>query len=405
MLDVAMSPTALQLPALSACRDSATLTVRLQNYVTDTVRIVAVRASRLRVATGTADTGLAAPIVLPPGELAVVRVRITVPFDGIVSDTIAFVDARCGRQYGIHVAGKKGGLVANPATVVDLGAIASCSSGASTTAVLGLQNTGSESVDITGIEVFGVGTIDADLPVSLAGGAAITIPMRLDGITAGSGSLGNIRLAFSSPSCSGRTEIQTTSKIFSYQIQHPDTVVFGPANVGTSAITRAASVLAGVEGALRSLNITQVGVRGPFSTTLRPGAELLSGRSTPFSVTFHPDRVEGQGVVLGSLDFSIDSCATTYTVQLRAAYDATTSVQLTAAGPIGVSHGATAGTITVTTEHAATVVLSDIVGRTLQRLTIPGGVSVLPVSEIRPTILIVTVIGQTATVQRMVLLE
>jgi hypothetical protein len=403
MLDVAMTPPALQLPNLSGCRDTATVTLRIQNYVTDTVRIVGLRSTRLRATTGTADTGLAAPIVLPPGDLTTVRVRIRVPFDGPVNDTLRFVDARCGRVYAVPITGMKGSLVASPQAVVDLGTIASCSVGATTTAMLGLRNTGAEAIDVTALEVFGVDTINAPLPVTIAAGASVNIPMYLSGITAGSGSLGNIRLQYTSPSCNGRAEIPTTSTVFSYQIEHPDTVFFGTSNVGTAAVVRPASVVAGVERVQRNIVVTRVDVVGPFSTTLRAGTALRSGRPETFAITFHPDRVVGQGDVVGRLSFDVDTCAAPYSITLRANHDATTSVPTALDGTIDVVHDASAGVVTITSPSEATIVVSDILGRTVQQAAMPAGTYQHILDHSRPAVLVVTVITSTSSSQRILL--
>lgn len=403
MLDVTMTPPVIQLPNLSACRDTATVTLRIENYVTDTVRIVGLRSTRLRATTGTADTGLAAPIVLPPGDLATIRVRIRVPFDGIVNDTLRFVDARCGRVYAVPVTGMKGALVATPQAVVDLGTIASCSAGATTTAILGLRNSGAEAVEIVAMEVFGVDTVDAPLPVTIAAGASVSIPMRLAGISAGRGSLGNIRLQYGSPSCNGRTEIPTTSTIFSYQIEHPDTVSFGASNVGTAAVVRSASVVAGIERALRNIVVTRVDVSGPFSTTLRAGSELRSGRPETFSITFHPDRVVGQGDVSGNISFDVDSCAAPYMIALRANHDATTSVAPATDSPIDLEHDAVAGVVTITSQTDATIVVSDILGRTLLQTSMPAGTRQHLLDHTRPAVLVVTILTPTLTSQRILL--
>jgi hypothetical protein len=100
-------------------------------------------------------------------------------------------------------------------------------------------------------------------------------------------------------------------------LTHPASVAFDTVKTSQQLVSKTVSVIATLTGASRT-TVADVRITEPYTTSMQAGLVLQHNKSTPITVSLAPSSLTNDGLVKGSLEFSLDSCATKYRIDLSA---------------------------------------------------------------------------------------
>lgn len=373
---VQFAPPRVTLPEIPACLDYAVVDVHVRNSGSDTAYISGLSAS---IAQATIESN-EQPFVVAPGEQRALGIRVRVPIDVDVRDTLRFHDARCSWVYLLPIEGRRGTLVSDLATGVELGILAACEQGITRQAVLRLRNGSPRALTITQFRAEGVDSITAAYPITINGRGVVSVPVRLHGISKALMSIPAVRAEYISTGCEGSVAIPVSVTVAPYNLSVPGIVDFGVVRQGAPVAQRSMSIIPAMSTGLEQLEITGVAVSGPFEVSDLQGARLRGGRATVATVAFRPSTDTPIGEVRGSVAFTVDSCSAETTIPLRAWLDDGVSVQRSENSHPRIVYQQEGHAIAVEGVEPCLVQIFDLQGRLLLSSPYAGSSMVVPPS-------------------------
>jgi hypothetical protein len=373
---VQFSPPRVTVPEIAACLEHATMSVSVRNSGSDTALLSTIDATLAQAMIDGAEV----PFVVAPGDQRTLLVRVRLPIDRDVFDTLRIRDLRCGWEYPLPIEGRRGTLVADPSGGIDLGIVAECSQGADRHALVQLRNGSPVALSIGQLRAEGVDSIVANYPISVAGRGRVSIAVRLMGINKALMSIPALRAEYTSAGCEGTAVIPVSVTVAPYELSVPSVLDFGVVRQGAAVAQRSFSVVPATSAGLEQMEVTGVEVTGPFQVTDLRGARLRGGRATVASVAFVPPANQPKGEVLGSIAFTVDSCAAETTIPLRAWLDDGVSVDEREGPTAGIVYSSVTNTVTVTGEDACTMNFYDVQGRLIYSAQYSGTAVDVPAS-------------------------
>ena len=311
-LRAAIDPPSFAIPSMPTCANVAVKTYTIQNIGADTLQIDS-------IVTGAMITARAAlPVLLPPGTKASIPVTITVKGLGTIRDDVVFMDSRCNWRFRTTVTGTR--LLAKVFTKlpIDLGSKIECDTPTVRTVYVGINNPTAFPMQIAEVYSSTLGTTAVlDNVVTIPPGSDKTVSISfVPKMTTGS-AVDTLSLVYLSDGCEGTFSVPLTMKESALNLTHPASVAFDTVKTSQQVVNKTFNVTATLTGASRT-TVADVRITEPYTTSMQPGLVLQHNKPTPITVSLAPSSLTKEGAVKGSLEFSLDSCVTTYRIDLSA---------------------------------------------------------------------------------------
>jgi hypothetical protein len=261
------------------------------------------------------------PVRLLPKATHVLPIRVLLPMDQLIADTVYLVASTCDTRLPITITGDRGVIMAaGDDRTHAWSKVPECRVVYDRTLSLSVDNRTPAGVTITGARsrVFGTKldvTSSNDL-VSAHSIKTITFKGRFAALP--SQVMDTIDVDYSAQGCSGtfvaRAHVPTTE----IAIQQPTVVIFDT-TISPALEDVDRRVVLRISGSdVERLSITSVTITGPFRTSLRVGDVIPANVDHPVTIAFQPSLLAQDGVAGGELFYSIDSCLSSDTIHLEA---------------------------------------------------------------------------------------
>jgi hypothetical protein len=311
-LRAAIDPPSFAIPSMPTCANVAVKTYTIQNIGADTLQIDS-------IVTGAMISAKAAlPVLLPPGTKASIPVTITVKGLGTIRDDVVFMDSRCNWRFRTSVTGTR--LMAKVFTKlpIDLGTKIECDTPTVRTVFVGINNPTAFPMQVAEVYSSTLGmTAVLDNVVTIPPGSDKTVSISfVPKMTTGS-AVDTLSLVYLSDGCEGTFSVPLTMKESALNLTHPASVAFDTVKTSQQLVNKTFNVTATLTGASRT-TVADVRITEPYTTSMQPGLVLQHNKPTPITVSLAPSSLTKEGAVTGSLEFSLDSCVTTYRIDLSA---------------------------------------------------------------------------------------
>jgi len=311
-LKAAVDPPSFAVPSLPTCVNLANKTYTIQNVGSDTIIVDS-------LVTGSMISAKAAlPVVLPPGGKASIDVAVTIKATGTIRDDIAFMDKRCNWRYRTSVTGTRTIAKMFTKMPIDLGTKINCDTPTVRTVFVGINNPTVFPIQVAEVYSSVAGTLVLlDNAVTIPPGADRTvsismIPKIMTGTT-----VDTLSLVYLSDGCEGMFYVPLTLRESPLNLAHPKSVTFDTVRTSQQTVSKTFAITATLTGAKRTL-VADVQITDPYTTSMQTGLVLQHNKPTNVVVSLAPSTLTKDGVVPGTLRFSLDSCATYYTIDLSA---------------------------------------------------------------------------------------
>lgn len=311
-LQAAIDPPSLALPPLTVCANPLSKSYTIRNIGTDTIKIDSILTGN------SISVRTTLPVVIAPGGQASLMLTITVKGVGTIRDEIAFIDSRCLWRFRTAVTGTRPVAKIFSKLPFDLGTKIKCDTPTVRTVFVGINNPSTFPMQV--VEVYSRyprTKVWLDGPATIPPGSDKTVPISilpdLDVNTA----TDTLSLIYLSDACEGKFYIPLTMRESSISLAYPQALSFDTVKTSQQVVNKTFSITPTITGAQRSV-IADVQITEPFATTLQPGVSIQHNKATPVVVSIAPSSITQSGLIKGQLTFSIDSCLTTYTVDLSA---------------------------------------------------------------------------------------
>jgi hypothetical protein len=311
-LRASIDPPSFAIPSLPTCVNVASRTYTIQNIGQDTIVVDS-------IVTGAAISAKAAlPVVLPPGTKAAISVAVTVKATGTIRDDIVFMDSRCNWRFRTSVTGTRLLAKVFTKTPVDLGTKIACDTPTVRTVFVGINNPTSFPMQVAEVYSSVIGTqVSLDNALTIPPGADKTVSISMiPNIKTGT-AVDTLSIVYLSEGCEGVFYIPVTLQQSNVNLSHPQSVTFDTVRTSQQNVVKTFSVTATLTGAQRT-TVSDVRITEPYTTSMQPGLVLQHNKPTSVTVSLAPSTLTNDGAVNGKLEFILDSCLTTYTVNLTA---------------------------------------------------------------------------------------
>lgn len=311
-LRAAIDPTSFALPAMPACVSAAKKSYVIENIGTDTIVIDSIVTGAM------IEAKAALPVLLAPGAKATIPVTVTVKGVGTIRDDIVFMDKRCNWRFRTTVSGTR--LVAKVFTKlpIDLGTKIACDTPTVRSVFVGINNPTPFPMQVAEVYSRTIGTVvKLDNPVTVAPGTDKTVVISMIPKMSGSSAVDTLSLVYLSDGCEGMFSVPVTIKEAQVAVEYPKAVAFDTVRTSQQTVNKTISITATLTDAQRT-TVADVQITEPFTTNMQPGLALFHNKPTPITVSLAPSTLTKDGAINGTLVFSLDSCLTTYKIDLTA---------------------------------------------------------------------------------------
>lgn len=356
-LRAAIDPTSFALPALPTCVNVASKTYAIQNIGADTIVIDSIVTGSM------IEAKAALPVVLAPGAKAAITVSVTVKGTGTIRDDVVFMDKRCNWRFRTTVTGTR--LVAKVFTKVpvDLGTKIACDTPTVRTVYVGINNPTPFPMQVAEVYSSTVGTVATlDGTFTIPPGTDKTVSVSILPKMNTSSTVDTLSLVYLSEGCEGVFTVPLTIREAKLNLAYPSAVAFDTVRTSQQLVNKTISITATLTGTQRT-TVADVRITEPYTTTMQPGLILAHNKATPVTVSLAPSALTKDGAVNGTLEFSLDSCLTSYKIDLTAT-NVVVGIQENAGGAFAIH--VDDGTISVAAQEGIAMVYDTrggLVGR------------------------------------------
>ncbi len=308
-----MAPNQIALQSLPPCIDRIEQDIALRNFGTEDILIDSARSRR-----GT-PFSLKTPIVIPASTLLGSSIVIRPSSVGQVRDTIDLFSRFCDVKFSIPVSFVRTEAKVVSALPVDFGTKLICKDTVEYSSDVRIDNRSDVAISISAVRGRTMGT-NVQLvggPIDIAPRESKLVTVIAPGRRIGGVENDSLTFSYSANECEGSITVAAILRTIGMTIDHPANVSFDTVYSNAPARTRSFNISTTLIGAPK-IAVTGVVVDGPFTTTLRPGTELVVGKPTVVSVSLVPQEFQSDGLVTGAIRFTLDSCPTERVIEINA---------------------------------------------------------------------------------------
>lgn len=315
--DIRMSTQSLALtvPSIPPCDDEFQSWVTILNEGTEPIVIAEIEA--VGITASIEDL----PTVIEPGSSRVVRIDFGIGRTEFVDATVVIREATCGKELRFTVRGEHGFVsVVEPDDNLTFNSVNRCVDIEYLRHVeFPVLNSSGTTITITGARAVGHDRVlrvrgNANIPagekatISIEGLLEYTPAITRDSIV----------VTYSAQGCTGTIGFGVDVPYTTLTDRLPAEVVFDqPVSPALEDVEKTFEYEIASTGIV-PVEVSEVIVKGPFSTSLTSGLIIETNTLQQATVTFHPSQVDGDGETTGSIELVLDECHSTNLVFVRA---------------------------------------------------------------------------------------
>lgn len=305
----------IAVPNISRCDREFDAWVTIVNDGADTLMFTEIRNDVVLVSSRDL------PVRLLPKATHVLLIRVSLPMDQVIADTVYLVASTCDLRLPITITGDRGVIMAaDDDRTHAWSRVPECRVVYDRTLSLSVDNRTPAGVTITGARsrVFGtrLDITSSNNLVSAHSIKAITFKGRFAALP--SQVMDTIDVDYSAQGCSGTFVAHASVPTTEVAIQQPTVVIFDTTSSPALEDVERQVVLRLTGSDVERLSITSVSITGPFRTSLQRGDVVPANVDHPVTISFRPSLLAQDGVAGGELSYTIDSCLTSDTIHLEA---------------------------------------------------------------------------------------
>lgn len=313
-IKMALSTDHISLPKLGACQTTEDVWITVFNN--GDVPFVIEEVKGKIVTTVSKDF----PVTIPPNSSHLLPLKLILPNITPITDTLIFAETLCKKPFRVSLSANRGSIEAmQQADPNGLPTALACVKAASVVIPVVVNNNATKAATITkAVSAMGAVIQIAGAPVVVGAQSSTTLQVTVTAPIQSALNADTLVFTYTSEECSSNIGAAISFNGIGTQLQLPAEVEF--TDSVTSAledVTKEIQITPTISGA-DSVKVADVVVSGPFSTNLTTGAVLNTGVPTAVAVTFHPSQMQADGQATGTLLFTLQDCADSYTIPLKA---------------------------------------------------------------------------------------